>query len=440
LWKADKIQIKKSEDNKMRYSLYNFINLLLIIFFISCQNIFETSDTVLIANAGPDQTTIVGSYAVLDPTKSTGDFNWYEWQEDENNPDDVSIHSQSKDIKDEWNIQKIGFVKAGIYRFRLIVRSGVTASNLSGTSSSEPDEVIITVNPNPYSLFEDPNLEISVRITLNKQVEELFEGTLLELDSLHFTSTPQRITSLKGLEYCKNLYSLEMGLQHISDISPLASLTKLKRLELDQNRKISDITPLAGLTELEWLNLSDNMITDISPLLNLTKLKYLNLRYNQNIINISSLRNMIELEELKMAKASLNDLSPLQNLSKLKVLWFTDCGIDDISYLNNLTNLINLKITWSNLNDLSSLSNMKKLEWVALEENNISDISSLKDLPNLRYVRLWDNQIKNIKPLVDNTGIAEGDIVGLNGNPLDEISVNEYIPTLQARGVMVTWK
>ena len=76
---------------------------------------------------------------------------------------------------------------------------------------------------------------------------------------------------------------------------------------------------------------------------------------------------------------------------------------------------------------------------MALEKNNISDISALKDLLNLRYVRLWDNQITDIKPLVDNPGIGKGDVVGLDGNPLDGKSVDEYIPVLQARGVEVTW-
>ena len=101
--------------------------------------------------------------------------------------------------------------------------------------------------------------------------------------------------------------------------------------------------------------------------------------------------------------------------------------------------LANLKISWANVKDLSSLSNMKNLEWLALEQNKISDISVLQDLPNLSYVRLWDNQITNIKPLVSNPNIEQGDIVGLDDNPLDEISINEYIPALEARGVAVTW-
>ena len=59
--------------------------------------------------------------------------------------------------------------------------------------------------------------------------------------------------------------------------------------------------------------------------------------------------------------------------------------------------------------------------------------SLVLDLKGVSY-----NQITNIKPLVDNPGIGKGDIVGLDGNPLNEKSINEYIPALQARGVHVT--
>jgi hypothetical protein len=63
----------------------------------------------------------------------------------------------------------------------------------------------------------------------------------------------------------------------------------------------------------------------------------------------------------------------------------------------------------------------------------------LQNLLNLSYVRLWDNQITDIKPLVDNSGIGDGDIVALTGNPLNEKTLDEYIPALQARGVTITW-
>jgi hypothetical protein len=39
--------------------------------------------------------------------------------------------------------------------------------------------------------------------------------------------------------------------------------------------------------------------------------------------------------------------------------------------------------------------------------------------------------------LVQNDGLATGDVVGLNYNPLSSDSINIYIPQLQARGVSV---
>ena len=413
------------------------------IFLLNCRTVSEPLNKPLIANAGPDQTTIVGSYAILDGSKSSGDINWYEWTQDENNPAKVTIFSGV-----DRHIQVVGFSKEGIYKFRLTVRSGVTGYNLSGTASSKPDEVIVTVNPNPYPTFEDPNLEIIVRFKLKKRLGELTEENLLSLYSLNSASLipPEEISSLKGLEKCKNLQFLYMSLQNISDISPLATLTKLKGLGLDQNRKISDITPLANLTELEVLYLFSNSIENIEPLKNLTKLKILDIQWN-DIKDISSLSKLKELTELRISakgRPSIYDIKPLdikplEDLLKIKLLWIIGCNVKDISPLKNLVNIENLHLAWNQISDITPLSNMKKLKWVALDKNEISDISPLRDLSNLRYVRLWDNQIKNIKPLVENPGIGKGDIVGLDGNPLDEISLNEYIPELQARGVLVTW-
>ena len=57
----------------------------------------------------------------------------------------------------------------------------------------------------------------------------------------------------------------------MSDITPLAGLTNLTYLDLDENL-ISDITPLAGLTGLVSLDLVHNRILDASPLAGLTNL------------------------------------------------------------------------------------------------------------------------------------------------------------------------
>ena len=46
-------------------------------------------------------------------------------------------------------------------------------------------------------------------------------------------------------------------MNHINDISALASLTNLERLSLNENQ-ISDISPLTDLKNLSYLNLQSN--------------------------------------------------------------------------------------------------------------------------------------------------------------------------------------
>ena len=100
------------------------------------------------------------------------------------------------------------------------------------------------------------------------------------------------------LKYCKNLKALDLGHNHITDLSFLYDHPDLRVLILGRNDYITDITPLGSLTELEYLELFSNKVTDISPLLNCTKL-----------LDLSLCNNLIE------------DLSPLFEMKSLRRLW-----------------------------------------------------------------------------------------------------------------------
>jgi hypothetical protein len=56
---------------------------------------------------------------------------------------------------------------------------------------------------------------------------------------------------------------------------------------------------------------------------------------------------------------------------------------------------------------------------------------------NLYGLELSYNSINDIFPLVQNYGIDTGDMIYLNDNPLNSDSCNDYIPTLEVRGVIV---
>ena len=81
------------------------------------------------------------------------------------------------------------------------------------------------------------------------------------------------ISDLTGLEHATNLTDLFLGDTHvegegwinsnsIKDLSPLAGLTNLTRLNLSQNN-ITDLSPLAELTNLTWLDIGGNNLSNI---------------------------------------------------------------------------------------------------------------------------------------------------------------------------------
>jgi Leucine-rich repeat (LRR) protein len=105
--------------------------------------------------------------------------------------------------------------------------------------------------------------------------------------------------------------------------------------------------------------------------------------------------------------------------------------------LSGLTNLTRLTLHYNILSDVSTVSGLTNLTWLELQGNSISDVSALSGLTNLNLLGLWDNNISDLSPLVSNAGLGRGDTVDVDENPLNAVSLNTHIPTLQNRGVKV---
>jgi hypothetical protein len=106
-------------------------------------------------------------------------------------------------------------------------------------------------------------------------------------------------------------------------------------------------------------------------------------------------------------------------------------------YPSDLYWMISLDASQRNITDLTGLECATGLAWLDLGSNQINDISVLVNLTSLTTLTLEDNQISDIEPLVNNPGLSAGDDVYLWNNPLSAISINTYIPQLEARGVTV---
>ncbi|MGD8782691.1 MAG: leucine-rich repeat domain-containing protein, partial [Ignavibacteria bacterium] len=381
-----------------------------------------------IANAGEDLESKVGQYVILDGTQSeAGDGSelHYRWYADTTNPAEVGIVYILAEAP-------AGFTEEGTYKFSLVVYDGI--------AYSEADEVVVEVGSRGESKFEDPMLEIEVRFCLGAPTEELTEE---KLDSL-YTFTLQgfgEVSSLYGLENCKNLTWLIAPSNNITDLTPLSGLTKLENLALDQTHILSDISPLANLTNLTELNLESNNISDISALRNMTKMYSLHLIGNP-IEDFSALEDMTELNDLWIGQYGSNiypctGTDVISNFTKLDILWITDCDVFDISFISTLSVLRYLRLSYCNVENISAISNCTQLMRLYLDGNNITDITPLEELTNIYLLDLKYNEITNIEPLVNNSSLGQGAAVSLIGNPLDEISINQYIPELQNRGVTV---
>ena len=144
------------------------------------------------------------------------------------------------------------------------------------------------------------------------------------------------------------------------------------------------------------------------------------------------------------------DITLLAGCINLTYLDLSGNRISDISPLAGLSHLRTLSLLENKITDLRPLAGLVNLQILDLQRNRIVDITPIKGLTQLEKLYLNSNQIVDLKPLVENPGLVnenpvhlEGgfdiraDVVAVGGNPLNEVSRDEHIPTLEARGVIV---
>ena len=263
---------------------------------------------------------------------------------------------------------------------------------------------------------------------------------LANLTKLTYINVPtnSNITDLSPLSGLRKLRELRLWNNNITDLLPLSGLIDLTHLDVSSNDRLSDLSPLSSLTNLEHLSLYYNDITDIAALSTLTNLKHLNLDYNNGIPDITPLANLTKLEVLGISNSNITDIASLSSLINLTTLHLADNNnLTNISTLGDLTNLWTLRLGNNNLTNISALSRLTNLRTLWLQKNNITDITPLSGLIDLRILWLQENNIADVSPLVDNLGFCDGGEVDLRDNPLSIQSINTHIPTLQARGVEV---
>jgi hypothetical protein len=217
----------------------------------------------------------------------------------------------------------------------------------------------------------------------------------------------------------------------ITDISPLAEMTRLETLKLDRAEGITDFTPVGKIKTLKVLDLSHlkfqsidflkelrdleeiaffqpgDAVTDISALAGHTKLKKANF-YAFQFQDLGPLKDATEMTELSLYSTKVNDLSPLAGMKGLRDLNLYACPLTDLSPLAELTELTKLDLYFlDEVQDFSPLARLTKLEDLVLTFTKFKDLSLLTSMPELAKLQLWKCPIEDWAPLAKLTKLNE---------------------------------
>ena len=339
--------------------------------------------------------------------------------------------------------------------------------------------------PSPVVSIPDANLRAAIETGLGKpNGAPITQADMATLDSLEANDAD--ISDLSGLEFAVNLKWLDLSSNKITDISILEGLTNLTHLALSSN-DIADLASLVANTGLgtgDTVDLTDNPLnvtsqdTHIpalqtrgvsvsfapSPAVNIPDA---NLRAaietalskdsdatitraematmdsleasDADIDDLTGLESAVNLTYLSLNDNNITNISALGKSTNLERLWLSNNSIEDISALAKLTNLTELWLWNNQIEDISALSGLTNLTRLSLGRNNITDISALSGLINLRMLILQRNRISDLTPLAANTGLGRGSQIDVTNNPLNAASESTHIPTLQSRGVSVSF-
>jgi Leucine-rich repeat (LRR) protein len=271
--------------------------------------------------------------------------------------------------------------------------------------------------------FNDSELKAAVEHEL--WISDPTPTDMLALTALY--ANGHDIDDLTGLEYAKNLQTLELAYNHITDMSPLSGLSRLELLVLNNNA-VGNLSVVSGLTALAYLDVHDNGLSDISPVSTLSNLRTLILRFNQ-IADLSPLSTLSNLEDLDLRENAISDLAGLSGLQSLRDLNLYGNQISNLSPLSGLHGLETLMLQCNEISDISSLAGLTGLRALDLERNQISDISAASSLTNLRELSLCSNNVSDISPLSALISLRE---LNLEANPLNEEACDIYIPQIKA--------
>lgn len=166
------------------------------------------------------------------------------------------------------------------------------------------------------SLVESIVNKISDVIRPTDLNEKIYEKEMLVLDQLNLNK--KNIADLTGIEFCKNLWDLNIANNKITDLSPLMNIEKLQKLNISGNNKPANIEKLEQLKNLFVNNarVDDSYLNLISQLKNLEVLQ----ANSNRIVDVSPVAKLKKLSRLRLDNNKISDIRAIKEISEQLVI------------------------------------------------------------------------------------------------------------------------
>ncbi|GMH61887.1 hypothetical protein TrST_g1057 [Triparma strigata] len=228
--------------------------------------------------------------------------------------------------------------------------------------------------------------------------------------------------------------NLELGNSSLKSVDVISNFPNLQVVNLSEN-SISDLSPLAKLPYLLKLDCSKNSLKEC-------------LDYDVPVCNEESLLADGESSigsMLHEAKCSFNEISSIRDLSGHRFLHTLDLGNNQIEKIQGLQNLemlttlilsnnkigmiegleglpiVNLNLECNLLTSIDNLDKLPRLEKLYLNDNKIGALKGLSGCLNLREIDLGNNEIKVIRQVEFLTKIGKLAQLNLKDNECSKL-------------------
>jgi len=264
------------------------------------------------------------------------------------------------------------------------------------TDPTEGDSRLPPLRLGPPSTWPRP-LAVAIARALDKPVSNLTEDDALQVRKLDFSGNTD-LVDLTPLAELTQLQRLDLDGTGVTNLRPLKPLTQLQNLGLNGNADLVDLTPLVSLTQLRGLGLNDTGVKDLGPLKSLTQLQVLGLG-GTGVTDLGPLAALTQLHVLYLVGTRARDLSPLASLTQLWLLDLTGTRATDLSPLASLTQLQVLDLTGTSVTDLGPLASLTQLQSLDMRGTCATDLRPLVSLVQLQRINLIGTGVTDLRPL-----------------------------------------